>query len=59
MGGFKNNNGDENKIMMIDIQDLLDELEELAWNHADSYKINKIRNKIDEWLEEHSNDTKI
>ena len=56
MGGFKNNNGDENKIMMIDIQDLLDELEELAWNHADSYKI---RNKIDEWREEHSNDTKI
>lgn len=44
---------------MKDIQDLLDELEDLTWNHADSYKINKVRNKIDEWLEEHSNDTEI
>lgn len=36
---------------MRSIQDLLDELEDLAWNHADSYKINKIRNKIDDWLQ--------
>lgn len=36
---------------MKDIQDYIDELEDLAWNHADSYKINNIRDKIDEWIE--------
>lgn len=44
---------------MGDIQDLLDELEDLAWNHADSYKVNKVRNKIDDWIKENTNDTKV
>ncbi len=35
---------------MKDIQDYLDELEDSAWNHEDSYKISRIRNKIDEWI---------
>ncbi|MFM1542037.1 hypothetical protein ABGF49_07425 [Helcococcus ovis] len=36
---------------MRSIQDLLDELEDLAWNHADSYRIKEIRNKIDYWIQ--------
>lgn len=36
------------------IQDYLDELEDAAWNHSDSYKINSIRNKIDEVLHSHT-----
>lgn len=33
----------------VDIQDLLDELEDTAYNR-ETYKINKVRNKIDKWL---------
>lgn len=33
----------------VDIQDLLDELEDMAYNR-ETYKINKVRNKIDKWL---------
>lgn len=28
---------------MRDIEDYIDELEDLAWNNADSYKINGVR----------------
>lgn len=35
---------------MRDIEDYIDELEDLAWNNADSYKINRVRNKITELL---------
>lgn len=35
---------------MRDIEDYIDELEDLAWNNADSYKINEVRNKITELL---------
>lgn len=33
----------------VDIQDLLDELEDMAYNR-ETYKINSVRNKIDVWL---------
>lgn len=35
---------------MKDIEDYIDELEDLAWSNADSYKINEVRNKITELL---------
>lgn len=35
---------------MRDIEDYIDELEDLAWSNADSYKINEVRNKITELL---------
>lgn len=44
---------------MKDIEDYIDELEDLAWSNADSYKINEVRNKITDWYYEEKERLKI